>query len=112
MTDACENLGIVNENMDKSLFFSLEPEATSLYCFRNDIINKDYIKKGEYYIICDLGRGTGDIVTHLVGSNITLKEIEPSCGGNYGANEMDKKIFDNIIFKLFDIRTFLLFYEI
>jgi len=83
MTDACENVRIVNENMDKSLFLALEPEATSLYCFRNNIINKDYIKKVEYYIICDLGGGIGDIVTHLVGSNITLKEIEPSYGGNF-----------------------------
>jgi len=106
MMEACENANIVNENMDKSLFFALEPEAASLYCFRNDSINKDYIKKGEYYIICDLGGGTGDIVTHLVGSNMTLKEIEPSCGGNYGSNEIDKKIFDNIIFKIFGYKDF------
>ena len=78
--------------MDKSLFSALEPEAASLYCSRNDSISKDHIKKGEYYIICDLGGGTGDIVTHLVGSNMTLKEIEPSCGGNYGSNEIDRKI--------------------
>ena len=86
MMEACENAGIVNENVDKSLFFALEPEAASLNCFGNDSTSKDHIKKGEYYIICDLGGGTGDIVTHLVGSNMTLKEIEPSFGGNYGSN--------------------------
>ena len=107
MMEACQNAGIINENADKSLFFALEPEAASLYCFRNDSISKDHIKKGEYYIICDLGGGTGDIVTHLVGSNMTLKEIEPSCGGNYGSNEIDKKIFDNIINKLFGYKDFL-----
>jgi len=39
MMEACENA-------DKSLFFALEPETTSLYCFRNDSISKDHIKKG------------------------------------------------------------------
>jgi len=106
MMEACENAGIVSEKVDKSLFFALEPEAASLYCYRNDSISEDHIKKGEYYIICDLGGGTGDIVTHLVGSNMTLKEIEPSCGGNYGSNEIDKKIFDNIIYKLFGYKDF------
>ena len=104
--EACENAGIVSEKVDKSLFFALEPEAASLYCYRNDSISEDHIKKGEYYIICDLGGGTGDIVTHLVGSNMTLKEILPSCGGNYGSNEINRKIFDCIIFKLFGYKEF------
>ena len=106
MMEACENAGIINEIVDKSLFFALEPEAASLFCYRNDSISEDHIKKGEYYIICDLGGGTGDIVTHLVGRNMTLKEIEPSCGGNYGSNEIDKKIFDCIIYKLFGYKNF------
>ena len=45
--EACQNAGIINENnADKSLFFALEPETTLLYCFRNDSISKDHIKKG------------------------------------------------------------------
>ena len=56
--EACENAGIVSEKVDKSLFFALEPEAASLYCYRNDSISEDHIKKGEYYIICNLGGGT------------------------------------------------------
>lgn len=91
MIKACEDAGLIGNNVDKSLFFALEPEAASLCCFRNDSINKEFIKKGEYYIVCDLGGGTGDIVTHLVGNNMTLKEIEPACGGDYGSNELDKK---------------------
>ena len=106
MIKACEDTGLIGDNVDKSLFFALEPEAASLYCFRNDSINKDYIKKGEYYIVCDLGGGTGDIVTHLVGNNMTLKEIEPACGGDYGSNELDKKIFNNIIYKIFGYKDF------
>ena len=62
------------------------------------------IKVGEYYIVCDLGGGTGDIVAHLVGSNNSLNEISPSCGGNFGSNEIDKYIFKefNNILKLFN----------
>lgn len=106
MMDACVEAGLVNIIDDKSLFFALEPEAASLYCSRDDSINKDYIKKGEYYIICDLGGGTGDIVTHLIGNNKRLEEIEPSCGGNYGSNEIDKKIFETIIYQLFGYKDF------
>ena len=83
---ACIGAGLIGQNEDKSLFFALEPEAASLYCSRNNDINQDYLKEGRYYIICELGGGTGDIVTHEVGNNYHLKEIKASCGGNYGSN--------------------------
>ena len=83
MMKACEAIGLVNENCDKSLFFALEPESASLYCSRNDNIRKEFLEPGKYYIICDLGGGTGDIVTHMIGSNKNVEEITPSCGGNY-----------------------------
>ena len=54
------------------------------------------MKKGEYYIICDLNGGTGVIVAHLVGSNNNLNKIIPSCGGNFGSNKIDKFIFKDI----------------
>ena len=101
MMKACINLGLIDEDDDKSLFFALEPEAASLYCSINDSIRKEFIEKGKYYIICDLGGGTGDIVTHLVGSNCNLEEISKPCGGGYGSNEIDKKIFKRIIYELF-----------
>ena len=106
MMEACVDIGLVNEDTDKSLFFALEPESASLYCSRNDNIRKEFLEPGKYYIICDLGGGTGDIVTHLIGSNKTVEEITPSCGGNYGSNEIDKKIFKNIIYKLFGFEDF------
>ena len=96
MMESCIAAGLVNFNTDKSLFFALEPEAASLYCSTNKEIDRNYFKKGEYYIICDLGGGTGDIVAHLVGSNNSLNEISPSCGGNFGSNEIDKYIFKDI----------------
>ena len=110
MMESCIGAGLVNENTDKSLFFALEPEAASLYCLINKEIDREYFKKGDYYIICDLGGGTGDIVAHLVGSNNNLNEISPSCGGNFGSNEIDKYIFKDIIFKLFGCYDFNSFY--
>ena len=106
MMEACIDAGLVDKNRDKSLFFALEPEAASLYCSINKEIDRDHFKMGEYYIVCDLGGGTGDIVAHLVGSNNNLNEISPSCGGNYGSNEIDKYIFKDIIFKLFGCLNF------
>ena len=108
--ESCTEAGLINSNTDKSLFFALEPEAASLYCSINKEIDQDYFQKGEYYIICDLGGGTGDIVAHLVGSNNNLNEIHPSCGGNFGSNEIDKKIFNEIIYKLFKCKDFNTFY--
>ena len=106
MMESCIGAGLITSNTDKSIFFALEPEAASLYCSINKEIDQDYFRKGEYYIICDLGGGTGDIVAHLVGSNNNLNEIHPSCGGNFGSNEIDKNIFNEIIYKLFKCKDF------
>jgi len=111
MMESCVAAGLVNDNTDKSLFFALEPEAASLYCSINKEIDRKYFNKGEYYIVCDLGGGTGDIVAHLVGSNNHLNEISPSCGGNFGSNEIDKNIFNDIILKLFGCKDFNSFYS-
>ena len=110
MMESCIGAGLINQNTDKSLFFALEPEAASLYCSINKEIDKQYFQNGNYYIICDLGGGTGDIVAHLVGSNNNLNEISPSCGGNFGSNEIDKFIFKDIILKLFGCQDFNTFY--
>ena len=112
--ESCIEAGLIDRYTDKSLFFALEPEAASLYCSINKEIDKNYFKTGDYYIICDLGGGTGDIVAHLIGSNSNLNEIYPSCGGNFGSNEIDKLVFKEIILKLFgcqDFNTFFLKYK-
>ena len=106
MMKACMEAGLINQNDDKSLFFALEPEAASLYCSINKEIERKYFQEGQYYIVCDLGGGTGDIVAHLVGSNNSLNEITPSCGGNYGSNEIDKLIFQEIVQQLFGCKDF------
>lgn len=111
MMEACINAGLIGDNDDKSLFFALEPEAASIYCLKNKEIDRNYFQKGKYYIVSDLGGGTGDIVTHLVGENQKLKEIECACGGNYGSNEINKKLFKDIIYKIFGYDNFYNFYE-
>ena len=110
MMEASIDSGLIGENSDKSLFFALEPEAASLYCSINKDIEQKYFKKGEYYIVCDLGGGTGDIVAHLVGYNNHLNEIYPACGGQYGSNEIDRLIFEEIILSLFGCKDFNNFY--
>ena len=111
MMESCIGAGLINKDTDKSLFFALEPEAASLYCSMNKEIDRNYFKEGEYYIVCDLGGGTGDIVAHLVGSNNKLNEIAPSCGGNFGSDEIDKKIFKDIIQRLFGCQDLNSFYN-
>ena len=41
-----------------------------------------------------------DIVSHKVGSKQTLEEIHVACGGDYGSNQIDKKIFENFIYNI------------
>ena len=43
MMEACYNAGLINQNVDKSLFFALEPEAASLYCSRNKYVKVNII---------------------------------------------------------------------
>ena len=106
MMKACKNIGLISENTKKSLFFALEPEAASYYCSREGNLDKIYMLEGNVYIICDLGGGTGDIVAHYVNGNNNLDEISTPCGGAYGSNEIDKKIFQEIIKKIFECDNF------
>jgi molecular chaperone DnaK (HSP70) len=109
--EASINTGLVTEDEDKSLFFALEPEAASFYCSKNQDIDQDLLKKGECYIICDLGGGTGDIVAYLIGENYSLKEIYPASGGDYGSDKINKRFFEDIIYEIFDCKDFNTFYK-
>ena len=111
MMEACINAGLIKEEDDKSLFFALEPEAASYYCLNNKSIDQSLMKEGNYYIICDLGGGTGDIVTHLIGVNKNLNEICPPNGGKYGSNEINKLFFEEIVFKIFDCKDYNTYYK-
>jgi len=111
MMEACIKAGLITEDADKSLFFALEPEAASCYCSKNKSIDQNYLKQGNCYIICDLGGGTGDIVTHLIGENCNLNEISPASGGKYGSDEIDKNFFEDIVYTIFDCKDFNSYYE-
>ena len=111
MLEACINAGLIKEEDDKSLFFALEPEAASCYCLQNKSIDQNLMKQGDCYIICDLGGGTGDIVTHLIGVNRNLNEISQPNGGQLGSNEINKLFLDEIVFKIFDCKDFNTYYQ-
>jgi len=111
MMEACINAGLIREEDDKSLFFALEPEAASYYCLNDKSIDQNLMKVGDYYIICDLGGGTGDIVTHLIGVNKNINEICPPNGGKLGSNEINKLFFEDIIYKIFECKDFNTYYK-
>ena len=111
MMEASINAGLIKEEDDKSLFFALEPEAASYYCLNNKSIDQNSMKEGDYYIVCDLGGGTGDIVTHLIGANKNVNEICAPNGGKFGSNEINKYLFDDVIFKIFDCKDFNTYYN-
>jgi len=75
MMKACINAGLTQEEDDKSLFFSLESEAALYYWFNNKNIDQDLIKKGSYYIICDLGGEGSNIMKYLFGVEENENEI-------------------------------------
>ena len=111
MMEACINAGLIKEEDDKSLFFALEPEAASCYCLENKSIDQNLMKQGDCYIVCDLGGGTGDIVTHLIGVNKSLNEISQPSGGQLGSNEINKLFLEEIVFKIFDCKDFNTYYQ-
>ena len=111
MMEASINAGLIRKEDDKSLFFVLEPEAISYYCLKYKGIDQNLIKEGNYYIICDLGQKTFNIVTHIVGVNKNVNEICPPYRCELGSNEINKLIFEDIIYKIFDCKDFNTFYK-
>ena len=104
---ASEKAGLVNKKTDRLNFFALEPEAASLYCSQEiSSINQDYIKPRKPYIICDLGGGTGDIVTHEKSLFDDIYEKYPPVRGNYSSDEIDKQIFNKVIYKIFGFKNY------
>ena len=106
MIKASEKAGLFNQNTDILNFFALEPEAASIYCSEDESIDSDYLLPGKSYIICDLGGGTGDIVTHSTNLDGEIIEKFPPIGGNYGSDEIDKAIFKRVFYKLFGFEDY------
>lgn len=106
MIKASEKAGLFNKSTNRFNFFALEPEAAALYCSQDKDIDPSYIMPGKTYTICDLGGGTGDIVTHNKNSDGRISEKYHAIGGNYGSDEIDKAIFKLVIYKLFGFKTY------
>ena len=105
MVKACEKAGLFNENTNDINCLALEAEAASLNCSQDKTIDLNYIENGKSFIICDLGGGTGDIVTQKKENN-KLIEIYKPIGGNYGSDEIDKLMLERVINKIFGFKDF------
>lgn len=101
MISACEKAGLFNQYTDRANFFALEPEVASLYCLNDNSIDKNFLLPGKTYIVCDLGGGTGDIVTHFRTYDNKIQEKYQCTGGPYGSEEIEHKIFKDVIGKIF-----------
>ena len=109
MIRASEKAGLLNQKTDILNFFALEPEAASMQCLEEGeekTIDQDCFNPGHSYIICDLGGGTGDIVTHCIDIDGNIIEKYPPIGGNYGSDEIDKEIFEKVLYELFGFKDY------
>jgi len=101
MISASEKAGLFNQYTDRANFFALEPEVASLYCLNDNSIEKNYLLPGKTYIVCDLGGGTGDIVTHFRAYDNKIQEKHQCTGGPYGSEEIEHRIFKEVVGKIF-----------
>ena len=106
MISASEKAGFLDQNTDKTNFLALEPEVASIYCSYDDSIDHKYLEAGKTYIICDLGGGTGDIVTHHKKEDNKIIEKYRPIGGPYGSDEIEKDFFNKIFGELFGFDDF------
>lgn len=106
MIMSSEKAGLFNKYTDRGNFLALEPEVASLNCSYDMSIDQNYLMSGKTYIVCDLGGGTGDIVTHhrTMGNKI-IEKYHP-VGGPYGSEEIENRIFNDIIGKIFGFSDF------
>lgn len=102
MQKAAEKAGIFSCPLT---FFALEPEAAACNYVNERASDKEAVKPGNKYIICDIGGGTVDISTHIRinedNGKIHIEEVYPPCGGNYGSTYINKAFFEKVIKKIF-----------
>ena len=106
MITSCEKAGLFNQNTDRTNFLALEPEAASIYCSKDNALDQSFLSPGKSYIVCDLGGGTGDIVTHHISENGKITEKCAPKGGPYGSDEIDNEFFNEIFGGIFGIKDF------
>ena len=107
MKKAAELAGIFDEK-EQLLFFALEPEAAACDYVNEKTSEKDIIKPGSKYIICDIGGGTVDISTHeriYENGQIYIEEVYPPIGGNNGSTYINKKFIEKVIKTIFGVQA-------
>ena len=109
MLQASQNAGLFEENEDTSTFFSLEPEAASIYYNTEVNSYKDVIDSGCGFILCDMGGGTADIIAQkkvMINNQIHFEELYPPTGGNFGSQQINDNFIERVIKKLFGEECF------
>lgn len=107
MINAAKTAGIFNElKTDKSLFLALEPECAALDFINEKSSDKNVVKIGNNYIVCDIGGGTIDISTHtrkvnFIDNKVYIEELYPPSEGNNGSNYINKAFMEKVIKKIF-----------
>ena len=108
MLNAAKKAGIFNEG-NELCFLALEPEAAACDYLNERTSDKNAIKTGNIYIVCDIGGGTIDISTHkrLINKDgtdkIYIEEVYPPSGGNFGSTFINKNFMEKVIKKIFGI---------
>ena len=108
MMVACERVGLINRHTDRGNFLNLKPEVASLYCTYGNSLDKNYLTTEKTYIVCDLGGGIGDTVTHCRISEIIIIEKYKPIGGAYGSDEINHEIFNKVLKELYLVLTIFL----
>ena len=107
MINAAKSAGIFKEYKDdKSLFLALEPESAAFDYINEKSSDKNAVKIGNNYIICDIGGGTIDISTHTrkkdtITGKVYIEELYPPSGGNNGSSYINKLFVEKVLKSIF-----------
>lgn len=105
MQKASIKAGIFDEPLT---FFALEPEAAACDYSNGKVSDKEAIKPGNNYIVCDIGGGTIDISTHrriINNGQLNIEEIYHPIGGACGSTYINKLFMKRVIEKIFGIKA-------
>ncbi|ETO09642.1 hypothetical protein RFI_27739 [Reticulomyxa filosa] len=85
MREAAHRAGLISDSISDHLLIAFEPECGSVvarrYCHG--------LKKGDKYILLDLGGGTADIACHRVLDEKSVSQIYAPSGGPWGSTYID-----------------------
>ncbi|ETO29543.1 hypothetical protein RFI_07582 [Reticulomyxa filosa] len=99
MREAALRAGLINNSIPDHLIIAFEPECGS-------VVARRYcdLKKGDKYILLDLGGGTADIACHKVLDETSVSQIYIPSGGAWGSTYIDEA-FWGILCEIFGRET-------